>query len=144
MLFLFFFHVTGPAVALGNLRNRNTFSHQNFTHVWTLASCHASDIFRAIPDYHSGSRAKSGFSDFSLYLKLITTFNFNTSTRRSQLRQHFISFELSSCKLMRMLWLKNLIFHSFWLKTFFFAVKPELCSHHTVGILQCYISCSDC
>ena len=86
--------------------------------------------------------------DFQIFLYIsetyYSTFNFNTSTRRSQLGQHFISFELSSCKLMRMLWLKNLIFHSFWLITFFFAVKPELCSHHTVGILQCYVSCSDC
>ena len=28
-----------------------------------LASCRAPDIFRSDPEHHSGSRAKSGFSD---------------------------------------------------------------------------------
>ena len=41
----------------------------NFTHTWTLTSCRAPDIFRANPDYHSGSRAKSVFSDSPHYLQ---------------------------------------------------------------------------
>ena len=49
-----------------------------------------------------------------------------------------------SRKLMRTLWLKNLNFDSFWHITFFFTVKPELCLHHIVELLQCYISCSHC
>ena len=40
----------------------------NFTHMWTLTSCRAPDIFWANPDYHSGSRAKSVFSDSHHYL----------------------------------------------------------------------------
>ena len=63
ILFIILFF-TGWAFALANLRNRNTVSH-----MWTLASCRSPDIFRADPDYHSGSRAKSVFSDSPHYLQ---------------------------------------------------------------------------
>ena len=36
-------------------------------------SYRAPDIFRVDPDYHSGSRAKSGFSDFPHYLQNLSS-----------------------------------------------------------------------
>ena len=39
----------------------------------TLTSYRAPDIFRADPDYRSGSRAKSVFSDFPEYLQTLSS-----------------------------------------------------------------------
>ena len=62
----------------------------NFTHMWTLASCHAPDIFQADLDDYSGSRAKIWiFRIFFISLKLITQFSSLTPLQVDLTRETF-------------------------------------------------------
>ena len=59
---------SGHAIIIPNLQNRITFSHQTPL-IHGPLSTHCSARFGVDPDYRSGSRARSVFSDFPQYLR---------------------------------------------------------------------------
>ena len=87
--------------------------------MWTLTPRHAPDIFLTNLDYHSGSWAKSGFSDLphdSISQKLVIRgFSFNISNRRFGQLLPFIFSDLAkrSDIAMRALWPQNWKFYTF-------------------------------
>ena len=72
-------------------------------------------------------------------------FNFDTSTSRSSLELHFIVFDLRALANLWDVISKKLHFHRF-LAYIPLSVAPklEVCLHHTVMLLKCYISYSGC